>query len=153
MSSRIIILRDVLPKSMDADVLHRDQQVAEAYAADKIEREGAHTQLKALLCQLHDLLGPSQLSKCVMPSDMFLGPYDSPSAELVWVDGAMHLVDEARDVKVPVIPPDLLKLENFKRGVLLILHTIDRSPTNQACMNYVHFFNEICFGSELGHSP
>ena len=114
---------------MDADVLWRDTEVAAAWSEDRVERESAFVLIRGIFSQIQDFVADG-VERCLPPDGLNLHP-QAGRTQRVWKDGRMRLINEETELDEPVISDELLSLVNVMKMILLISHTIDRSPTKR----------------------
>ena len=98
----------------------------------------------AVLKQIRELVGEG-VARIVCPEDIFLDPCETGTARRVVVDGLPTIEDEARGVSQTVLPREYLDITFFKKKILIVVHTVDRSPTNVATLNFMMFSRRFFF--------
>ena len=141
----------VLRKHCPIELVHRNAEVAQAWADDKLERESAHSIIEALSSQLA-MVTRRGFKAALLPDDLLIGPYGDRVKTRTWSEGGIMQIgwNDADGSLQDVIPSRLLAIEQLQEEVTFINLCMDRGPSNTSAMNFLLDKGHparICFSS------
>ena len=128
----------VLRKYCPIELVHRNAEVAQAWADDKLERESAHAIIEALSSQLA-MVTRRGFKAAKISEDLLSGPYSDRVKTRDWGEGSVMQIgwNDADGSVEDVIPSRLLAIEQLQEEVTLINLTMDRGSSNVSAMNFL----------------
>ena len=124
-------MAQVIQKFVEFDAVHRDQDLAYAWAENRLERESAHCLLKAIAAQMCEAF-PNAMSRSRLPASWMLEPLEQPHMQRVVLNsGRAVVVNRETGTTCPVIPESADLKE-----CLIVTHVSDRCSINCAALNF-----------------
>ena len=123
----------------------RDQEVADAWVQDRVERHAAHASLRAVFAMVGACCGPRLLERSALPPElqgiMRLNVTETrKSTDAGWCVGG-----GGRDDLVPVIPPGWRS-----RDVFIVNHTVDRCGIGASGLAFAMARQQLLWGVHWG---
>lgn len=129
---------------MPEEVLWRDEEVAELFVQDKLERKSAHSILRALFAQLQGVFGEGIVQRCRIPAHCHIWRLAAGEARVV-DDSGVSRVQKSDGTVSEVLPPDF-RLQD----VTTIMSVVDRGTVGRAALWFIGTHGRTAMGWKFG---
>ena len=116
-------------KTLELSALLRDQEVASAWAGDKLERRSAHSTLRTIVAMIESAVGPQLLERSELPASLRVMRLQAGERRKRVADG--FVIHGSDDELAWVIPPGWRASDVF-----IVNHTIDRCAVGASALAF-----------------